>query len=114
MAGAEVGHLDCQQRSREPLRGPEQEGEVVRRGPGQVWRVKQQRAASFQLGLPCGCLQSACRKEGKAVAGIQCRLREPKFRSDTQGDARKSTHNFLSLSLCNALPYRGTSSYIVY
>lgn len=58
------------------------------------WLVKQRRAAPLQRGLPRGCLQRACRKEGKAVAGIQCRLKGPKFRSDIQGDARKSTRDF--------------------
>lgn len=48
------------------------------------------------------------------MAGSQCRLKGPKFRSDIQGDARKSTHDFLSLSFCNAFPYRGTSNYSVF
>lgn len=60
-------------------------------------QVKQQRAAAIQQGLPYGCLQRACRKEGKAVAGIQYRLKGPKFRSDMPGDARKSILDSLSL-----------------
>ena len=59
--------------------------------------MKQQRSAAFQQGLPYGHLQRACRKEGKAVAGIQHRLKGPKFRSDIQGEARKAACNSLSL-----------------
>lgn len=54
-------------------------------------------AACLPAGPSLWCLQTACRKEGKA--GIQRRLKEPKFRSDMQGDAKKSTRD--SLSLCN-------------
>lgn len=71
IAGAEVGHLEHQERSRESPQVPEHEGKVARKAqgsPGGLWQVKQQRAALFPAG-PSSWLSPESLQEGRKGSG---------------------------------------------
>lgn len=101
-----------------PERSRKLEGGGRRRSTGQVGRtfatepVCRLTGATTKGSSPSSralcCLRTACRKEGKAVAGIQHRLKEPKFRSDIQGETLRKPVEIFSHSA--AWPSRSTFS----